>query len=120
MAAFETPNLRFALESGAAVARFRFITVNTAGKGVQASASTQYVVGVAQQPVTQADRVLEIYDGIVMVEAGAAVPLLTGGTPVMVNASGQAIPYVSGAGVLVAGIALTAAGASGELIAVKI
>lgn len=120
MAAYEIPNTRFSAESGAAVARRRFVKLNVSGKGVQAAASTDFVVGVSMQPTTAAGEVLEIADGIVMVEAGAAIPLLAGGTPVMCDANGKAIPYVAGSNVLVAGVALTPAGGAGELVTVKI
>lgn len=119
MAAYEIPNLRFSGEAGGTIARRRFVNIKADGTVVQSDASTDFVVGVSSQPAT-IGQVAEIYDGIVMVEAGAAVPLLANGTPVMVNATGQAIPYVTGAGVNVAGIALTPAGAAGELIAVKV
>jgi hypothetical protein len=120
MSAYEIPNLRFSGEAGGVIARRRFVKLNTTGKVVQAGASTDYVIGVSSQPTTAAGEVAEIYDGIVMVEAGAAVPLLAGGTPVMVKADGTAIPWVTGAGVQVAGVALTSAAAAGELISVKI
>jgi hypothetical protein len=120
MAAYEIPNLRFSGESAGAIARRRFVKFDTTGKVVQAAASTDFVAGVSSQPTTGAGQVAEIYDGIVMVEAGAAVPLLAGGSPVMVDSQGRAIAYVAGAGVNVAGLAITAAGAAGELLTVKI
>lgn len=117
MAAYEIPNLRFSGESAAAIARRRFVTVDANEKIVQVAANTTQVVGVSSQPTAKAGEVAEIYDGIVMVEAGAAVGA---GAAVMADAQGRAIPFVTGAGVVQAGIAITKAGGAGELVSVKI
>lgn len=119
MSAYEIPNLRFSAPTGAAVTRRRFVKLDASGNAVQVAADTEYPVGVSSNDASASGQVLEIYDGIVIVEAGAAVPLLAGGTPVMADASGRAIPYVAGAGVVMAGTAMTAASAAGELITVK-
>lgn len=111
--AYEIPNLRFSAEAGAAVARRRFVKIDSTGKGVQAAAG-QAVVGASSQPTTAAGQVLEIYDGIVIVEAGAAV---ASGVEVESDAQGRAILKNTG---IKAGYAITAAAAAGELISVKI
>ena len=117
MNAYEIPNLRFSLPAGGAVARCRFVSVNADGKGIQATADTQ-VIGASMNLVTAdevaaGDRIVEIADGIVMVEAAGAV---TAGSAVYSDAEGK----VATTGTNVAGIAITAASAAGELVAVKL
>lgn len=127
MTAYEIPNLRFSGESGAAIARRRFVKFNSDGKVIQAVAGDINIVGASSQPCTKAGEVAEVYDGIVMVEAGATV---AAGAAVQSDADGKAITLAavsvdtSGASVVVpeskkAGVALTG-GAAGELLAVKI
>lgn len=117
MAAYEIPNLRFSGESAGVITRRRFVTVDANEKVIQVTADTQYPIGVSSQPTTAAGQVAEIYDGIVIIEAGAAV---TPGTATMSDAQGRAIPYVSGAGVVQAGVAVTNAGGAGELLSIKL
>lgn len=127
MNAYEIPNQRFSLPAGAAVARRRFVAVNSAGAGIQATASTQ-VIGVSTNEVdtttlAASKQVLEIADGIVMVTAAATI---AAGNAVSANADGKAIVAVaptygdtSVAGTIVVGTALTGADA-GALITVKL
>lgn len=110
MFAYEIPGTRFSLPAGGAVAQHRFVSVNANSAGVQATASTA-VVGVSMNEV-KADQVLEVADGIVMVEAGGAI---TAGAAVYANATGQAVAT----GETVIGVAITAATAAGEIITVK-
>jgi uncharacterized protein affecting Mg2+/Co2+ transport len=123
MPAYEIPNLRFSGEAGGVIARRRFVTINAQEQIVQADVQGEHVVGVSSQPNSAAGEVAEIYDGIVMVEAGAA---LNGGQPVMTDAAGRAIPFVhaaDAAGVptnFKAGYAVTTAAALGELVSVKL
>lgn len=117
MNAYEIPNLRFSLPAGGAVARARFVSVDADGKGVQATASTQ-VIGASMNLVTADevaanDRIVEIADGIVMVEAAGAI---TSGSTVYSTAEGKA----TNTGTIVAGVAITAATGAGQLVAVKI
>ncbi len=109
MFAFEIPGGRFSMPAGADVKRHRFISVNANSAGVTATASTP-VVGVSMNEV-KADQVLEIADGIVIVEASAAI---NAGVAVASAADGRA---VAGDG---PAIALTSASAAGELITVKL
>lgn len=109
MFAFEIPGQRFSLPAGADVERFRFVSANATSNGITATASTP-VIGVSMNKAATGE-VLEIADGIVMVEAGGAV---TAGVAVTSNASGQAIAGDGNA------IALTGATAAGELITVKL
>jgi hypothetical protein len=113
MAAYEIPNLRFSAESGAAVARRRFVKINEQEQGVQVGAG-EAAVGVSTQPTTKAGEVLEIADGILMVEAGAAI---IAGQSVEADADAKAIPLAEGTKI---GIAVTNAGAAGELVSVKL
>ena len=109
MFAFEIPGQRFSLPAGAAIERHRFVSADANSNGITATASTP-IIGVSMNKVA-AGEVLEIADGIVMVEAGGAV---TAGVAVVSNATGQA---VAGEG---KAIALTPATAAGELITVKL
>lgn len=109
MFAFEIPGQRFSLPAGADVERFRFVSANANSNGITATAATP-VIGVSMNKA-DAGQVLEIADGIVMVEAGAAV---AAGVAVASNASGQAIAGDGPA------IALTSASAAGEIITVKL
>lgn len=108
MFAFEIPGMRFSLPAGAAVERFRFVSADANSNGITAS-DTSPVIGVSMNKA-DAGQVLEIADGIVMVEAGAAV---TAGVAVVSNATGQAIAGDGNA------VAITSAAAAGELITVK-
>lgn len=116
MYAYEIPGLRFSLPAGGAVAQHRFVSVAN-DAAVQATASTK-VVGVSMNEVTAAElakneRIVEIADGIVMVEAGGAI---TSGAGVAANADGKAVTATDAT----IGIAITAATAAGQLIAVKL
>lgn len=117
MGAYEIPNLRFSLPAGGAVSRCRFVSVSAEGKGIQATDSTQ-VIGASMNLITAdeiaaGERIVEIADGIVMVETAGNI---TSGTAVYSNADGKA----ASTGTIVAGVAITAASAAGELVAVKI
>lgn len=109
MFAFEIPGGRFSMPAGAAIERHRFVSVNANSAGIAATASTP-IVGVSMNKV-EADQVLEIADGIVIVEASAAI---NAGVAVTSAADGRA---VAGEG---PAIALTSASAAGELITVKL
>lgn len=111
MYAFEIPGQRFSLPAGAAIERCRFVSVNANSAGIPATADTQ-VIGVSMNKVA-IDQVLEIADGLVVVEAGAAI---TAGAAVYADAEGKA----AATGTNVCGIAITSATAAGELITVKI
>lgn len=112
MYAYEIPGVRFSLPAGAAVARHRFVSVTTDSKGITATASTP-VVGASMNTV-KADHVLEVADGIVIVEAGGVI---AEGAFVYADAEGKAVTTEGAAGV--AGVAITAASNAGELVSVK-
>lgn len=112
MHAYEIPGLRFSLPAGGAVARYRFVSVSDE-KAVQATASTP-VVGVSMNQSDNTDHIVEIADGIVMVEAAGAI---ASGATVYPDAEGKA----TGTGTTnAAGVAITAATGAGQLVAVKI
>ena len=111
MNAYEVPNLRYSLPAGADVAIRRFVRANAVGAGVLVAADKD-VIGVSMNEA-KAGEVLEVSDGIVMVEAGGTV---AAGDSISSGALGKAVKAVAGP---VVGIALTGA-ASGSLIAVKI
>lgn len=109
--AYEIPNLRFSLPAGEDIARRRFISVNSSGEGVIATAAGS-AIGVSMNQAAY-DEVLEIADGIVMVEAGGAI---TAGAGIEVGTAGKAVTNTSGIGI---GIALTGAAGAGNIVAVK-
>lgn len=111
MYAFEIPGQRFSLPAGAAIERCRFVSVDANSAGIPATAATQ-VIGVSMNKV-EADQVLEIADGLVVVEAGAAI---TAGAAVYADADGKAVATGNDK----CGVAITSATAAGELITVKI
>lgn len=116
MFAYEIPNLRFSLPAGGAVALHRFVAVADE-KAIQATATT-HIIGASRNEVTANeiaanDRIVEIADGIVMVEAAGAI---TSGAAVYANAEGKA----TATGTVIAGVAITAATGAGQIIAVKI
>lgn len=110
MNAYEIPSLRFSLPAGGAVKRHRFVAVDANSNGIQAVANSNSIG--ASMNETSAGQVLEIADGIVMVEAAKAV---TAGTLAHADADGK----VTDTGTVVAGIVITSAVAGG-LAAVKI
>lgn len=117
MHAYEIPNLRFSLPAGGAVERRRFVSVSD-NKAIQASGSAP-VIGASMNAVTsdelaKNERIVEIADGIVMVEAAGAI---ASGAVVYADASGKATATGTDNA---AGVAITAAAAAGELVAVKI
>lgn len=116
MFAYEIPGLRFSMPAGGAVARNRFVSVANE-KATQATASTK-VVGVSTNEVTAAElekneRVVEIADGIVIVEAGDAI---TSGAGVAADANGCAVTSTDAA----IAVAITGATAAGQMITVKL
>lgn len=110
MNAYEIPNLRFSMPAGGTVARARFVAADASGNGIQAIA-TSNIIGASMNSVSTG-QVLEIADGIVMVEAAGNV---ASGALVYADANGKA----TASGTIVAGVAITA-GAAGGLMSVKI
>lgn len=118
MFAYEIPNLRFSLPAGGAVAIRRFVSA-IAGGATQATNATA-VIGASMNEVTTeelnaGERVVEIADGIVMVEAAGAI---AAGAVVYADAEGKATTTEGTAGT--AGVAVTSATGAGSLVAVKI
>ena len=109
--AYEIPNLRFSLPAGVDVPRRRFVGVNATGEGVIATAA-ESAIGVSMNQAADGE-VLEIADGIVMVDAGGAI---TPGDGIEVGTDGKAVTNSSGIGI---GIALTGAAGAGNVVAVK-
>lgn len=113
MNAYEIPNLRFSLPAGGNVKRHRFVTVDAFSNGVQAVGGSNNIIGVSMNDASFG-QVLEIADGIVMVEAAHAV-----------TAGGCAYPDENGRLTDVgdmyaeAGVIITSA-AAGGLAAVKL
>lgn len=109
--AYEIPSLRFSALAGGTVAIRRFVKLDSAEKGIQATLGST-AIGVSTIDVVL-NEVLEIADGIVIVEAGGAVAVMDS---VQSDALGKAIVRTTGQ---ILGTALTAASGTGILIAVK-
>lgn len=111
MAAYEIPNLRFSGVANEDITRRRYVTPVSDTEYEMADAG-EVVVGVSMNDPDD-EEVLEIADGIVMVEAGEAI---TVGMILAAGTDGVAVEWSSGN---LAGVALTA-GAAGELVTVKL
>lgn len=110
--AYEIPNLRFSLPAGEDIPRRRFISVNSSGEGVLATAGGS-AIGVSMNEAA-AGEVLEVADGIVMVEAGGAI---TAGSGIEVGTDGKAVTTSNG---VVVGTALTKAANANLFVTVKL
>ena len=111
MAAYEIPNLRFSGLAAAAVTRRRFVKP-VSDTGYQMSGAGEIAVGVSMNDPA-INEVLEIADGIVIVEAGEVIVV---GDEIEVGADGVAMVLSTGTKV---GTAVTPAGAAEELLSVK-
>lgn len=111
MAAYEIPNIRFSGVAAEDITRRRFIKP-TADNTYSMADAGENAVGVSYNDPDSGE-VLEIVDGITIVEAGEA---LTVGTRVQSGANGIAITLAAGVEL---GTVLTPASAATELIAVK-
>jgi hypothetical protein len=109
MNAYEVPGARFTLIAAADVEPNRFVKVNTDGCAEYATAADQPIVGVAYTEA-KTGQPLSIADGVLMVEAAAAI---TAGDFVTAGAEGKAAKGDSGF------VALTTATA-GSLVTVKV
>jgi hypothetical protein len=110
--AYEIPNLRFSLPAGADIPRRRFVGVNASGEGVIATAAGP-AIGVSMNEAA-AGEVLEVADGIVVVETSNAIEA---GASISVAEDGRAVTTTDG---VVVGTALTSAAGANLFIAVKI
>lgn len=117
LTAYEIPGSQFSLPATTAIGRYRFVSIDATGQAIQATASKD-VIGVSRNeidPVKYPDaQVVDIADGIMMVEAAAAIPC---GSKVTSNADGKAIVATGDTHV---GIAFSDAAAAGTIIAVKL
>lgn len=117
LTAYEIPGSQFSLPATTAIGRYRFVSIDATGQAIQATASTD-VIGVSRNeidPVKYPDaQVVDIADGIMMVEAAEAIPC---GSKVASNADGNAIVATGDTHV---GIAFSDAAATGTIIAVKL
>jgi hypothetical protein len=113
--AYEIPGFSFTLPSAAdyrtGAGQFRFVTVNSSGKAVAASAAGK-TIGVRQNKPNLNEAMTIVGNGIVFVEAGAAI---TCGASVETDATGRAITLAAG---IAQGVALETASAAGVQIAV--
>lgn len=110
--AYEIPNLRFSLPAGEDIPRWRFVSVNSSGEGVLATADGS-AIGVSMNQAAKGE-VLEVADGIVVVETSNAIEA---GASISVAEDGRAVTTTDG---VVVGTALTSAASANLFIAVKI
>jgi hypothetical protein len=115
MAAYEIPNMRFSAEAGEQVERRRFVKINEDEKGVTAGAG-ESVIGVSMVDAAKGE-VLEIANGIVMVEAAE---LINAGSEVQSDENGKAISAPTEGAGSVAGVAMTKASGDGVLVTIMI
>jgi hypothetical protein len=111
MFAFEIPNLRFSMPAVRDIPRHRFVCLNNDGATIN---DEKFAVGVSMNEA-KAGQVLEIADGLVIVEASEAIEA---GYLVGFDATGRAVPTSDPA--IATAVAITPASAAGELITVKI
>lgn len=116
LTAYEIPGTQFSLPATTAIGRYRFVSIDADGKAIQATASTN-VIGVSRNeidPVKYPDnQVVDISDGIMMVEAGDAIEC---GAKVASDANGKAVEATD----VSVGIAFSSAATAGTLVAVKL
>lgn len=123
--AYEIPHFQFTLPTNSTIPRYRFVAVDTVNAGEAVlfdGTDTNVCVGVSRQ--TNTEDFYEGYDtypcviadGIMMVEAGAA---LTAGQKVISNTEGKAIPATGSGTEVIVGVALVPAEAAGVITCVK-
>lgn len=110
MAAYEIPNIRFSGVAGEDISRRRFVKPSTDPDYLMADAG-EAAVGVSMNDPDE-DEVLEVADGIVMVEAGETI---AAGNEVQSGANGVAIVLAAG---IKLGTAITG-GDTGEYVTIK-
>ena len=125
--AYEIPNLRFSLPAGEDIPRRRFISVNSSGEGVLATAGGS-IIGVSMNEAAEGE-VLEVADGIVIVETSAAI---NAGDSISVATDGRAVTTTNGTTTndtttngtttngIVVGTALTSAAGANLFVTVKL
>lgn len=115
--AYEIPGFSFTLPAGVdlSTSLFRGVATDANGKVVLPGAGT-WIVGALNNKPRLDEAATIVNTGVAQMEAGAAIPLLAGRTPVKVDATGKVVPQ-GGTGVII-GSALEAASGSGIIIAV--
>lgn len=112
MYAYNIPGLRFSLPAGDDITVARFVTVDANSEAAYPTAGGA-ALGVSMNEAAEGE-VLEVYDGITMVEAGGA---FDPGDQVQVGTDGKAVKKTTGIGV---GVAITGASDSGTVATVKL
>ena len=104
------------LVAGAVVAQRRFVTINSSGLAIQATANDDAVgVSLSAAAVSGDSIPVALMEGIAEVESGAAVTI---GDAIKNDATGRAISMTATVTDVQIGYALEAAGAAGEFITV--
>lgn len=118
MNAYQIPGLQFSVPAGGEVKRRRFVTINAAGACIHALLGG-LTIGASKNEVnnkTGVDidkQIVEVADGIVIVEAGGVI---AAGDSITVGTDGVAVKGTEG----VVGIAMTDASKAGVNITVKL
>src|SRR5438132_1483749 len=117
--AYEIPGKSITLVAAAdlSASQFRCITTDANGAGIAPSAGGT-IIGVRQNRPSSGQAVTVMTSGVSIVEAGGAIPLISGGTPVKTDAAGKVVAQ-GGTGVAI-GLALEAATGDGIFIAVQL
>jgi len=121
MAAYEIPGFSWSLPSDADLStgngQFRFVNINATGEAIAAAAAGK-AIGVRQNKPKVGEATTIVSSGIVMVEAGEAIAIGENikvmGTTTTAGRAGDADTEDD----TIVGVALTAAGAAGELVTV--
>ncbi|MCM8625527.1 DUF2190 family protein [Accumulibacter sp.] len=106
--------------AGAAISAYRLVKFSAAETVIQATAATDSIIGVANDVgAASGERQDVVMQGIAWVEAGAAISL---GAFVTADANGRGVASAPSAGTnnRILGVALDAAGASGDQIRVLV
>lgn len=118
--AYEIPGFSFTLPAGADLSSSLFcgVTINSSGKAILPAAQGDAILGVINNKPQADEAATIVHSGIVQMKAGAVITLSAGGTAVMCDTAGRAVPYTGTTGDVQVGVALEAASAAGIIIAV--
>lgn len=118
--AYEIPGFSFTLPAGVDLSSSLYcgVTLSSTSKAVLPAAQGDRIVGVLNNKPKANEAATIVQTGIVQMKAGDVVNLSAGGTVVMADTSGRAVPFTGTAGDYPVGVALEAASAANIIIAV--
>ena len=108
--------------AGASLAssQFYIATTDTNGNAIVQTTQGGYCIGVIQDKAASGQPTQICVAGVSKIVAGAAIPLLSSGTPVMSNGSGQAIPATSNNHIIGYIFGNNNSTASGQIVSVEL